>query len=53
MGTPHDRAGDHDTVRLRRDVNHSGVFKRLHIGVDGDGGGGPRGAHTGLIPVPD
>ena len=34
-------------------MDRIGVFERLYLGVDGGGGGGPRGAHTGLIPVPD
>ena len=39
-------------VCLRHVVDCIGVFERLHLGVDIGGGGGPGGAHTGIIPVP-
>ena len=49
----HTGAGDHKKVCLRRVVDRIEVFERLHLGVDGSGIGGPRGVHTGLLPVLD
>ena len=53
VGSPNGGVGDHDTVRLRRVLDRVSVFEHLHLGVDGGIRGGPGGAHTGLVPIPD
>ena len=53
VGLLHGGAGDHNTVLLQCVIDCAGVTARLHLGVEGGGRGGPGGAHTGLLPVPD